>query len=247
MPADATHREGVVSPLLTPLCAPLCTHIVLIRHGETDWNVVRRLQGHTDIPLNATGQQQAQQAAIALADTPLAALYSSDLLRAQATADAIAAPHGLAVQLVPALRERHYGVFEGLCSDAIAAQHPAAFAAWQTRDAMYVIPGGESLSDLYRRVCAAFSQIVAHHAGQTIGLVAHGGVLDCLYRLVNELPLGSPRDFPLRNASLNWVVHMLEQGIGRFQVERWGEVGHLEGIDPTKAALAQDEIDPRVL
>ena len=218
------------------------THFVLIRHGETAWNVEHRLQGHTDIPLNECGQWQAQQAAHALTAIPFVAIYSSDLLRAKATAEIIAAEHELAVSLMPALRERHYGVFEGLCTDDIAAQYPAAYAAWQTREPDYVIPGGESLCDLYNRVCAAFSQIVAHHAGQTIGLVAHGGVLDCLYRFINQLPLSTPRDFSLHNASLNWITHRETQGIGYFQVERWGEVGHL-----AESVGTQDEIDPRIL
>lgn len=220
----------------------ILTHVVLIRHGETAWNVEHRLQGHTDIPLNNCGQWQAQQAARALSGIPLMAIYSSDLLRAKATAELIAAEHRLAVNLMPALRERHYGVFEGLCTDAIAAQYPVAYAAWQTRSPDYVIPGGESLGAMYGRVSAIFSQLVANHAGHTIGLVAHGGVLDCLYRFVKQLPLSAPRDFPLQNASLNWVRYRETQGVGYFQVERWGDIRHL-----AERMGTQDEIDPRIL
>ena len=116
------------------------TTILLIRHGETAWNAVRRLQGHIDIPLNAEGERQAAALARALAGEKLDAIVSSDLQRAMQTARAVAAQHnGLALRTDPQLRERAYGVFEGMLYNDIQDEYPADFALWQGRDVDAVI------------------------------------------------------------------------------------------------------------
>ena len=121
------------------------TRIIAIRHGETDWNLAARLQGHTDIALNATGLQQARQMAAALADTALSHIYSSDLLRAWETAQALASANGAALTRDARLRERSFGEYEGQRFIDIEAQDPDSALRWRKREPAFTPPGGESL------------------------------------------------------------------------------------------------------
>lgn len=221
------------------------TDIILIRHGETAWNAERRLQGHLDIPLNDAGLRQAALLANALANplaNPLAAasaqvpgaaiahIVSSDLQRARQTAQAVADAHGLALAIDPALRERGYGGFEGLLYSEIEARFPHEFAAWQARDVEARLPEGknrgESFHEFYDRATAAILALAAHHPGRTVAIVAHGGVLECAYRLALGLPLETPRDFKVFNASINRFRY--HPAGNRLELQSWGEVAHLQ-------------------
>lgn len=210
------------------------TKILLIRHGETAWNAVRRLQGHLDIALNDEGARQAQALAHALADEPLAAIVSSDLQRAVQTAQAASQHHPLSVQQDPQLRERAYGVFEGMLYADIERLYPVEFAAWQARDADAMMPHGERLAEsfrqFYQRCITAITEWAERYPGQTIAMVAHGGVLECAYRAAQGMSLDSPRDFQVRNASINRFT----LAGGKLSLDSWGEVDHL--------ALALDDI-----
>jgi probable phosphoglycerate mutase len=204
------------------------TTILLIRHGETAWNAVRRLQGHIDIPLNAEGELQAAALGRALAAEPLDAIVCSDLQRAVQTAQAVAAHHpGLALHTAPQLRERAYGVFEGMLYQDIADEYPADFAQWQSRAVDAVMPAGarqaESFRQFYERITGALQALAARHAGQTVAVVAHGGVLECAYRAARGMQLDSPRDFQVKNASVNRFT----ASEGKLVLTSWGEVGHL--------------------
>ncbi len=211
------------------------TTIVLIRHGETAWNAERRLQGHIDIALNDEGLRQAEALGAALAGEPLAAIVSSDLQRARQTAAALQAHHGLAVQSDSQLRERCYGAFEGRLYQDIAALYPDDYAAWQARRIDAVMPDGERAAESFRRFytrcVAAIGQWAGRYAGQTIAVVAHGGVLECAYRAALGMPLDSPRDFQVKNASINRFAF----SDGKLSLTHWGEVAHL-------AAPAFDEL-----
>lgn len=204
------------------------THIVLIRHGETAWNKERRLQGHIDIALNEEGQRQARALAGALANDRFDAVYASDLQRAWQTADAVAGLHGLAVQRDPGLRERCYGGFEGLLYAEIEQRFPREFAAWQAREIDGAMPAGvreaETFRQFYERSVGAITAVAAQHPGQTLALVAHGGVLECAYRAALGLSLETPRDFPVMNASINRFTCTG----GKLALTSWGEVGHLQ-------------------
>lgn len=210
------------------------TKILLIRHGETAWNAVRRLQGHIDIALNDEGVRQAQALARALAEEPLAAIVSSDLQRAVQTAKAACAYHCLSVLQDAQLRERAYGVFEGMLYADIERQYPLEFAAWQSRDADAVMPHGdriaESFRQFYQRCIAAITEWAERYPDQTVAIVAHGGVLECAYRAAKGMSLDSPRDFQVRNASINRFTLVN----GKLTLDSWGEVDHL--------ALALDDI-----
>ncbi|MES2758652.1 MAG: histidine phosphatase family protein [Pseudomonadota bacterium] len=203
------------------------TNIILIRHGETAWNVERRLQGHIDIALNPEGLRQAAAVAAALAGEQVDAVFASDLQRALQTAQAVAGARSLAVQQEPALRERCYGGFEGLLYADIAQRFPAEFAAWQAREVDATMPAGarvaESFRQFYARSVGAILGAAALHPGKTIAVVAHGGVLECAYRAALGLPLETPRTFPVLNASIN---RFTAEG-GKLLLASWGEVAHL--------------------
>jgi probable phosphoglycerate mutase len=203
------------------------TNILLIRHGETAWNAERRLQGHLDIPLNAEGERQARLLAETLALEPIDLLVSSDLGRARQTAQAVAALRGMPLQIEPGLRERCYGGFEGLLYTEIEQRFPAEFAAWQGRDIDGILPDGknrgESFRQFYARATEAILGLARKNPGRTLALVAHGGVLECAYRMAGNLSLETPRDFKVYNASIN----RFRVDDGKLVLESWGEVSHL--------------------
>lgn len=205
---------------------PVATRLCLIRHGETDWNADRRIQGHTDIPLNATGRAQALAMAYNAAHHRFAAIYSSDLERAQETARALAAREDEPVRLLPALRERHYGCFQGLTAAEAAERHPAAHAHYLARDLHYDFGTGESLAAFAGRVAAGIDWLARHHPGQTVAAVCHSGVLDIVYRRATGRPLTTPRDFEIPNCALSWF-RIDAQG---WHVEAWADRHHLGSV-----------------
>lgn len=200
------------------------TRLCIVRHGETDWNAGRRIQGQIDIPLSAVGHAQARAVANALRQEDLAAIYTSDLLRARQTAEATAHLTHCPLRLEPGLRERHYGIFQGLTYEEAAQRHPAEFARHRARDPRFAPAGGESLLDLAARLSASCAAIVARHAGETVALFTHGGVLDLLYRQAKGMALTAPRDFAIPNCALNWF----EVTNGCWTLLAWAERDHLE-------------------
>ena len=202
------------------------TRIVLVRHGETTWNRATRIQGHTDIPLSDLGLAQAERLAQALADEALDAVYSSDLRRARQTAEALARLQGLAVRIDAGLRERAFGRFEGLSWEEIAEKHPEDSARWRRREPDFQVGGGESLVTFSARCVAALQGIVAAHPGQSIAVVAHGGVLDCLYRAATRTALDASRSWQLGNASINRLLSTSEG----FTLVGWNDDRHLAGL-----------------
>jgi probable phosphoglycerate mutase len=200
--------------------------ICLIRHGETAWNAEQRIQGHRDLPLNATGLAQAEALARRLAGEHFDAIYSSDLLRARQTAQALVDTHGLPARLEPELRERNFGCCEGKTHEEILESDAAVEQMLAARHPDDVLPGGESLRQHLDRVTTCLSRLAHRHAGQTIAVVSHGGTLDLIYRQVHGVPMERPRDFPLPNASINWLT--VHDNDWRF--ESWGDTAHLEGI-----------------
>ena len=214
------------------------THVIAIRHGETAWNAHARLQGQLDIALNDTGRHQARRAAGALADAGISALYSSDLARAAQTAQAIAARCGLALETDAGLRERAFGVFEGHTYAELESLWPGDARRWRERDPAFTPRGGEALAGFYARSVACATRLARRHPGQTIALVAHGGVRDCLYRAATHAPLQAPRSWPLGNASIN---RLLFNGTG-FALVGWGDTRHLDAaLDDNDEASAAAE------
>ena len=200
------------------------TRIIAVRHGETAWNVDTRIQGHLDIALNDTGHWQARQVARALADEPLAAVYTSDLQRAHATAQAIAQASGAPLVAEPGLRERSFGELEGRTFAEIETELPEQARRWRQRDPHFAPEGGETLVQLRERIAATTHRLAAQHSGGLIVLVAHGGVLDVLYRLATGQELQAPRTWQLANASINRLL-WTPQGL---TLVGWADTQHLD-------------------
>ena len=215
--------------------------MLAIRHGETAWNAAGRIQGQLDIPLNATGEQQVRRLGRALVDEDIAAIYSSDLLRALDTAKAVARARGQTVATDTGLRERGFGIFEGLSHVEIEQRWPADAARWRRRDPAFGACGGETLNQFYARSIAAATRLAALHPGQTIALVSHGGVMDCLYRAAARVALDAPRSWQLGNASINRLLHT-PQG---FTLVGWSDTGHLD--DPALDEEGDGARPPRPL
>lgn len=202
------------------------TRLCLIRHGETDWNAQLRIQGHRDLPLNANGRAQAQALASALTGQHFDAILSSDLLRARETAAPLSQALGLAVQLEPDLRERNFGCCEGMTIDEISIKWPVFAAAMASRSPDFVLPDGESLQQHLDRMVSCIARLAQRSAGQCVAVVSHGGSLEMIYRRANGVPLERPRDFPLPNASINWLT-ISDAG---WKFDSWGETAHLGDI-----------------
>ena len=200
------------------------TRIIAIRHGETAWNVDTRIQGHLDIPLNDTGLWQARQVARALAGEPLSAIYASDLQRAHTTARAIAEATGAPLVPEPALRERSFGELEGRTFAEIEAELPEQARRWRQRDPHFAPEGGETLVQLRERIAATTHRLAAQHTGGLVVLVAHGGVLDVLYRLATGQELQAPRTWQLTNAAINRLLWTPEG----LTLVGWADTQHLD-------------------
>ena len=200
------------------------TRIIAIRHGETAWNVDTRIQGHLDIPLNDTGLWQARQVARALAGEPLSAIYASDLQRAHTTARAIAEVTGAPLVPEPALRERSFGELEGRTFAEIEAELPEQARRWRQRDPHFAPEGGETLVQLRERIAATTHRLAALHTGGLVVLVAHGGVLDVLYRLATGQELQAPRTWQLSNAAINRLLWTPDG----LTLVGWADTQHLD-------------------
>jgi probable phosphoglycerate mutase len=195
------------------------TRLLVVRHGRTAWNADGRIQGHRDIELDATGRHQAEALAAALAGAGV------HLRRAHQTAAPLAARLGLPLHNDPGLRERAFGIFEGLSFAEVDVRWPEQAARWRRRDPDFGAEGGETLRAFRERLVAAVLRLAAAHAGEQIVLVTHGGALDLLYREATRLALDAPRTWPLANAGINRLLHA-DQGL---MLVGWGDVAHLDG------------------
>ena len=201
------------------------TRFVIVRHGETQWNVESRIQGHHDSALTPSGIAQAEALARRLAAERFEALISSDLGRALETAQRIAARCGQRVLTSERLRERNFGVAEGLTYGELDYQFPEVFSQVRETDPDYAIPGGESRRAFHERVKSAFEDLAHEYPQASIAVVAHGGVLAALYRLIHAIPLALPRRIPITNGSYNVVVFK----DANWSLEAWGDIAHLGG------------------
>ena len=204
------------------------TRILLVRHGETEWNALGRVQGWTDSQLNDRGRAQAARLAARLAATPLSAVYASDLSRARDTGRAFAAPRGLPVLDDPGLRERCYGDWEGLTLGELAQRYPQDWDRYHRQRALDVsIPGGETWEEVAARVVAVLRRILADHPGpdETVALVGHGGSLRPAILDALGAPLPVLMRLRLDNASLSRLDYGGSEG-GR--VVFLNDTSHLE-------------------
>jgi len=180
-------------------------HLILVRHGETEWNKQHRYQGQVDIPLSTLGKEQAALLAVRLAGRKIDVIYASDLKRAWGTATAIAEKKGLHILPEPRLREMNFGVLEGLTWDEAQNKYPDMVTAWLEN---YDHPpqGGETLDGFSSRVLSFHNDLRNKHSDETILLVAHGGSLSELLRLTMNLPSERRWAFAMDNASISELV-----------------------------------------
>ena len=205
----------------------MSTEIVLIRHGETVWNSERRMQGQRNSSLSELGRAQARALARRMQNEPFDFLYSSDLDRAVETARAIAAATGHEIRIDSRLRERCFGIFEGLTRDEMKERHPEEYTRFRERDPDYCMPGGESARAFHERCMGVLHDIVGRHTGRRIVVVAHGLLLVALYRAAHALELTEPRtQLELINASLN----VFGYADARWRMLSWADQAHLQDM-----------------
>ncbi|CAH9097846.1 unnamed protein product [Cuscuta europaea] len=217
--------------------SPNCTEIIVIRHGETEWNAEGRIQGHLDVELNDMGRQQAHAVANRLSKEPkISAVYSSDLKRAFETAETIARLcGGLVVVKDPSLRERHLGEIQGLLYSDVSETNDKAYQAMVSRQTDRIIPGGgESLDQLYDRCTSSLERIAKNHRGERVVVVSHGGTIRALHRRASS----NGRCGNISNASVN-IIHLSEDD--RWTIKVWGDVSHLGDAGFLKSGFGGDK------
>lgn len=208
----------------------MTTTIILIRHGETIWNREHRIQGHLDSELTPEGIVQAQACARRLAPVPIDAVVASDLGRVRHTAEILLSGRSLPIVLDPALRERCFGVGEGLTYAEMESTYPQKFSQTGLVDAEFTLPGGESRGTFHARVKAAINKLALVYAGKCLLVVTHGGVLGSIYRGLNDLPFNSAERVAIPNAAYN-RVRVEPDG---WKIDVWADTSHLNG-DATTA------------
>ncbi len=201
--------------------------LMLIRHGETDWNATLRYQGHANIPLNEQGRAQAQKAGARLAHYRAAAIYTSDILRAAETAEIVGAATGLTPEPMPNLREIDVGQWEGLTPEELYRRFPEHMAAFDRDPARTVRLGGESYAQLQERALIALNDIHAAYPGDELVLaVSHGGTIRALLCHIIGLDLAHFGRLWLDNGSFTELRH----GAHGWRLVRLNDVAHMEGV-----------------
>lgn len=181
-------------------------HLLLIRHGETDWNSEQRIQGHTDTPLNARGIEQAGKLAARLAaEEQIDTLYTSPLARARVTAETIAQKLGLGSIPDARLKERFFGELEGLAVSEIERRFPSLYQAWHASKTHFPFPGEENNAEFQSRVQAFLDDVRARHAGARVAIVSHGGTINVFLATLLGLDINQRWSFWLDNASISMV------------------------------------------
>lgn len=200
------------------------TRVIIVRHGQTEWNRVERFRGRADLRLNETGYVQASLVArrLAAAET-LAALYSSPLLRAMQTAAPIAKACGVTTRPLDGLIDIDYGEWQGLTPEEVAARYPALYRRWEESPQLVAIPGGESLAAVRARAEAALRRAVAEHEGGTVALVTHKVVC----KLLVCAALGIPDDHFWQIEQDNGALDVVEFGNGRPVLKLCNDTCHL--------------------
>jgi probable phosphoglycerate mutase len=199
------------------------TRLCLVRHGETAWNAEGRVQGQLDIPLSATGLAQARALAGVLGREQFDAIYSSDLSRARQTAQPTADVLKQQIVLDVRLRERHYGVFQGMTYAEAKESIPEGYERFKAKDPAYGFENGEALAAFHGRALGFVTLLTKRHEGENILVVTHGGVLEMVYRHATGRGLSTPRDFEIPNAAINRV----EVEGTTWRVRAWADIGHL--------------------
>ncbi len=199
------------------------TEIILIRHGETEWNSQQRMQGHSNSDLSSVGQAQIQALGQWMKNVPFDHIYSSDSLRAKQTAEAITQFSGHELKIDLRLREKNLGVFEGLTSEEARERHPEVFRLFKTAGSKYVIDEGESTQQLQDRALEIVDEIRIKHPEERVLLVTHGGFIRVVMKHSLGLSLETSTRFLIRNTGVFRLVWE-----DKWIVSQMGGVSHLE-------------------
>jgi probable phosphoglycerate mutase len=203
------------------------TCFVVVRHGETQWNIDARIQGHGDSGLTGAGLAQADAIARRLAGESFDALIASDLGRALRTADRIAAATGHRVEADARFRERNFGIAEGITYEELHRQFPGAFGRHlQDLDPDFRVPEAETRREFYARIGRAFEELSREREGGRVLVVCHGGVLASLFRHIHGIPAGEQASIRIPNAAYNRVV----RDASGWSVEAWADTAHLDDM-----------------
>ncbi|MBU2511045.1 histidine phosphatase family protein [bacterium] len=205
------------------------TKILVIRHGETQWNIEGRWQGHLDSPLTENGNRQAQAVANSLVELKFETLYSSDLGRALETAVYISKATGKTIIEDKRIRERGLGIFEGLTTTEMKKKYPQEFEAFmnfEKTDPDFAVEGAESIRQRFDRNVSFFNDIAGQHPGKTVVVVCHGGVVDSLFRYVIGIPLIIPRNYKIWNSGKS----LFSCFNGKWQLQTFGDISHLSHL-----------------
>jgi len=202
------------------------TRVIFVRHGQTSWNQEGKYQGHSDISLNERGIKQGNLVAKRLANEKISAIYSSDLLRAQQTAEAIAEYHGLSVITKPEFREINFGIWEGLTYQEIMEDWSEILTAMYSKPGEIGPPQGESFQVVKQRVTRSLQECIAEHQEQTIVLVSHGGTMRVL--LCAALGIGLDKMWSMRQDSS--AINIIEYIDNRPVVALVNDTWHVKDI-----------------
>ena len=221
--------DGCFSDLMVTILgdSPLMGRLFIVRHGETPWNAEGRLQGHADIDLSEKGRQQAVAVAKRMADIPIDVAYCSDLARARHTAEIALEYRDVPLRSTEGLRERYYGVFEGLTMEERRAKFPDEFAASLVKDLDFAAPGGESARGMLARMTPVMSEIKERHLDETVLIVGHGGSLRSAVIALMAFPPEATWSFVMANCSLTVIDTFADNSVLRL----YNDTSHLGGSD----------------
>jgi alpha-ribazole phosphatase len=205
--------------------------VLLIRHGQTDWNVQGRWQGTIQVPLNAVGIEQAHALAAHLKDRPISAIFSSDLIRASQTANILGEAVKVEVQEDPRWRELNLGVFQGLTYPEINSRYPKEFSESQANYMGYIVPQGESRQMMQDRAYEAFTEIIEREKGEEIAVVSHGGTI----RILLLKLFGADHDAIMKTSVQNTSVTVVETDGITHQLLQAAATHHLEAHHDIKS------------
>ncbi len=208
----------------------MTTELLLVRHGESEWNRLGRYAGQRDVPLSDRGKQQAQRLAERLASEPLAAIYTSPLQRARDTASAIAERQCVPITLEHRLAEIHHGLWEGLTAAQVGTQFPVEYALWRTQPHRAVMPQGESLVDVAQRAGQALTEVLRRYPSGKIVLCSHDAVLRVVLLAALGLTLEHFWKWHFANASLTVLTADENGGALACRLAGLNATAHLEGV-----------------
>ncbi|MEW6287432.1 MAG: histidine phosphatase family protein [Chloroflexota bacterium] len=203
------------------------TRVILIRHGQTEWNRVERFRGRADVPLNETGIKQAEATGKRVAEKwKPAAVYSSPLSRAVKTAEAIAKHFDLTVQIHPGLADIDYGDWQGLSPEEVRERWADVLDKWYNAPHLAKIPNGETLADLRERAMKTVNELAARHAGETILLLGHTVINRII--LLGVLGLGNERFWRIKQDTC--AINVFDVEDGEYTLVSLNDTCHLDSI-----------------